>query len=140
MSHFSTIKTKLKDKKILVEALQLIGERPNVPSDLGMSVVDLVISNPSHAEDHPTTEVEISIGSDIGFRLNSRTGTYDLVADRETWNKNVPKERFIDKVTQQYARMTIHNTIKEKGCEVEDEWEMDNGSIELTVTRWVDSP
>ena len=105
-----------------------------------MSVVDLVISNPSHAEDHPTTEVEISIGSDIGFRLNSRTGTYDLIADRETWNKNVPIERFIDKVTQQYARMTIHNTIKEKGFEVEDEWEMDNGSIELTVTRWVDSP
>ena len=140
MSHFSTIKTKLKDKKTLVESLQLIGERPNVPSDLGMSVVDLVISNPSHAEDHPTTEVEISIGSDIGFRLNSRTGTYDLVADRETWNKNVPIERFIDKVTQQYARMTILNTIKEKGFEVEDEWEMDNGSIELTVTRWVDSP
>ena len=100
MSHFSTIKTKLKDKKTLVESLQLIGERPNVPSDLGMSVVDLVISNPSHAEDHPTTEVEISIGSDIGFRLNSRTGTYDLVADEETWNKNVPIERFIDKIKQ----------------------------------------
>ena len=140
MSHFSTIKTKLKDKKILVEALQLIGERPNVPSDLGMSVVDLVISNPSHAEEHPTTEVEISIGSDIGFRLNSETGVYDLIADRQTWNKNVPIERFVDKITQQYARMTIHNTIKEKGFEVEDEWEMDNGSIELTVTRWVESP
>ena len=111
MSHFSTIKTKLKDKKILVEALQLIGERPNVPSDLGMSVVDLVISNPSHAEEHPTTEVEISIGSDIGFRLNSETGVYDLIADKETWNKNVPIERFVDKITQQYARMTIHNTI-----------------------------
>ena len=111
MSHFSTIKTKLKDKKTLVESLQLIGERPNVPSDLGMSVVDLVISNPSHAEEHPTTEVEISIGSDIGFRLNSETGVYDLIADKETWNKNVPIERFVDKITQQYARMTIHNTI-----------------------------
>ena len=140
MSHFSTIKTKIKDKKILVEALELVGERPNVPSDLGMSVVDLVIANPSHAEDHPTTEVEISIGSDIGFRLNPETGTYDLIADRQTWNKNVPIERYIDKVTQQYARMTIHNTVKEEGFELEEEWEMDNGSIELTVTRWVESP
>ena len=136
MSHFSTIKTKIKDKKILVEALELIGERPNVPSDLGMSVVDLVITNPSHAEDHPTTEVEISIGSDIGFRLNSETGAYDLIADKQTWNKDVPIERFIDKITQQYARMTIHNTVKEQGFQVEEEWEMDDNSIELTVTRW----
>ena len=137
MSHFSTIKTKIKDKKILVESLELIGERPNVPSDLGMSVVDLVITNPSHAEEHPTTEVEISIGSDIGFRLNPETGTYDLIADRQTWNKNVPIERYIDKVTQQYARMTIHNTVKKQGFEVEEEWEMNDNSIELTVTRWV---
>ena len=137
MSHFSTIKTKIKDKKILVESLELIGERPNVPSDLGMSVVDLVITNPSHAEEHPTTEVEISIGSDIGFRLNPETGTYDLIADRQTWNKNVPIERYIDKVTQQYARMTIHNTIKEEGFTVDEEWGMDDNSIELTVTRWV---
>ena len=46
-------------------------------------------------------------------------------------------DRFIDKVTQQYARMTIHNTIKEEGFQVEEEWEMDNNSIELTVSRWV---
>ena len=45
MSHFSTIKTQLKEKKHLVEALQLVGERPNVPSDLGMSVVDLVFTD-----------------------------------------------------------------------------------------------
>ena len=65
MSHFSTIKTKIKEKKILVEALELIGERPNVPSDLGMSVVDLVITNPDHADEHPTFPVELSIGVDI---------------------------------------------------------------------------
>ena len=136
MSHFSTIKTKLEDRDALLEALERVGERPNVPFQ-GTKVVELVITNPSHAEDHPTTEVEISIGSDIGFRLNPETGAYDLIADRQTWDKDVPIERFIDKITQQYARMTIHNTIKEEGFEVEEEWEMDNGSIELTVTRWV---
>ena len=136
MSHFSTIKTKIKEKKILVEALELIGERPNVPSDVGMSVVDLVITNPSHAEEHPTTEVELSIGVDVGFRLNSETGTYDLIADRQTWDKDIPIERFLDKLTQQYARMLIHDTIKDEGFQVEEEWEMDDNSIELMVTRW----
>ena len=136
MSHFSTIKTKLKDKSIIIEALNLMGERVNNPEDLGMSVVDLVITNPSHAEDHPIVEADFSIGVDIGFKLNKETGTYELYADRQTWNKNIPIERFMEKLTQQYARMTIHNNIKEEGFQVEEEWEMDDNSIELTVTRW----
>ena len=136
MSHFSTIKTKLKDKSIIVESLNLMGERVNNPEDLGMSVVDLVITNPSHAEEHPTTEVEFSIGVDVGFRLNEKTGEYELVADRQTWKKDIPIERFLEKLTQQYARLTIHEAVKEQGFVIEEEWEMDDNSIELTVTRW----
>ena len=137
MSHFSTIKTKLKDKSILLEVLNLMGERVNNPADVGVSVVDLVITNPDHAEEHPITEVDFSLGVDYGFRLNKETGTYELVADLQTWDKDIPVERFLEKVTQQYARMTIHHTVKEEGFQVEEEWEMDNNSIELTVSRWV---
>ena len=137
MSHFTTIKTKLKDKSILLEVLNLMGERVNNPADVGVSVVDLVITNPDHAEDHPTTEVDFSLGVDYGFSLNKETGTYELVADLQTWDKDIPVERFLEKVTQQYARMTIHHTVKEEGFQVEEEWEMDNNSIELTVSRWI---
>ena len=137
MSHFSTIKTKLKDKSILLEVLDLMGERVNNPADVGLSVVDLVITNPDHAEEHPIAEVDFSLGVDYGFRLNKETGTYELVADLQTWDKDIPVERFLEKVTQQYARMTIHHTVKEEGFQVEEEWEMDNNSIELTVSRWV---
>ena len=137
MSHFTTIKTKLKDKSILLEVLNLMGERVNNPADVGLSVVDLVITNPDHAEEHPITEVDFSLGVDYGFRLNKETGTYELVADLQTWDKDIPVERFLEKVTQQYARMTIHHTVKEEGFQVEEEWEMDNNSIEITATRWV---
>ena len=137
MSHFTTIKTKLKDKSILLEVLNLMGERVNNPADVGLSVVDIVITNPDHAEEHPITEVDFSLGVDYGFRLNKETGTYELVADLQTWDKDIPVERFLEKVTQQYARMTIHHTVKEEGFQVEEEWEMDNNSIELTVSRWV---
>ena len=137
MSHFTTIKTKLKDKSILLEVLNLMGERVNNPADVGLSVVDLVITNPDHAEEHPITEVDFSLGVDYGFRLNKETGTYELVADLQTWDKDIPVERFLEKVTQQYARMTIHHTVKEEGFQVEEEWEMDNNSIELTVSRWI---
>ena len=68
--------------------------------------------------------------------MNPMTGEYELVADIQTWKDPVPPARFLDKVTQQYARMTLHNTVKEMGFQVEEEWEMDDNSIELTVTRW----
>ena len=136
MSHFSTIKTKIKDRDALLEALERVGERPNVPFQ-GTKVVELVIVNPDHAEDHPTMEVDVSIGVDVGFKLNESTGTYELIADRQTWDKDVPIERFMEKVTQQYARMLLHREVEEKGYQIEEEWEMDDNSIELTVSRWI---
>ena len=125
MSHFSTIKTKLKNKPELIEALQLL--QYDVQEDQ-----ELI--NPTNHQ-HEKVKVDVSIGNDIGFRLNNN-GEYELVADIQTWKDPVPPKRFVEKVTQQYARMTVHNQIKEMGFQVEEEWEMDDNSIELTVTRW----
>ena len=125
MSHFSTIKTKIKEKPYLIKALQLL-----------QYVVqeDQELVNPIDHQ-HEKVKVDVSIGNDIGFRLN-KDGVYELVADIQTWKAPVPPRRFIEKVTQQYARVTLHNTVKEMGFQVEEEWEMDDNSIELTVTRW----
>ena len=129
MSHFSTIKTKIKSKPQLVEALELL--QYNVTEDQELRVTG------SHGIKHEVVEAEVAIANDIGFRMNPVTGDYELVADLETWKEPISVDRFIDKVTQQYARMTIHNTIKDQGFQVEEEWEMDDNSIELTVSRWV---
>ena len=142
MSHFTCVKTELKDREILLESLELLGERPNVPytgygHHEGTSIVELVITNPDHAEDHPTVEVDIAIGVDVGFKFNEETGSFEFYSDHATWEKDIPVERFLEKLTQQYARMMIHSQIKQEGWQVEEEWEMDDNSIELTVTRWV---
>ena len=129
MSHFSTIKTKIKNKSELVEALQIL--QYDIKEDQ-----ELVVGG-SHGKNHPIVEADICIARDIGFRLNPKTETYELVADIETWDQPIPPQRFIEKVTQQYARMTLHNTVKEMGFQVEEEWEMEDNTIELTVTRWV---
>jgi len=126
MSHFSTIQTKIKSKPELIEALQLL--QYDVQEDQ-----ELV--NPLNHQ-HEKVKVDVSIGNDIGFRLNNN-GEYELVADIQTWKDPVPPKRFVEKVTQQYARMTVHNQVKEMGFKVEEEWEMDDNSIELVVTRWV---
>ena len=129
MSHFSTIKTKLKNKPQLVEALELL--QYDVKEDQQLKVTG------SHGIGHETVEAEVAIGTDIGFRMHPVTGEYELVADLETWNQPTPVERFMDKVNQQYARMTVHNVVKDMGFQVDEEWEMQDNSIELTVTRWV---
>ena len=130
MSHFTCIKTKIKERPYLIEALQLMGH------DVEENKV-LVINNPSHAEEHPDFHAEVAIRNDIGFRWNKNLETYELVAELDTWDLDVPVNRFIDKLTQQYARATLYNTVKEEGFEVQEEWEMTDNSIELTVTRWV---
>ena len=129
MSHFSTIKTKLKDKSQLQEALEIL--QYDVKQDQELYVTG------AHGIGHETVEAELAIGTDIGFRMNPISGNYELVADLETWNQPIPVERLMDKVNQQYARMTIHNKVKEMGFKVDEEWEMEDNSIELTVSRWV---
>ena len=126
MSHFSTIKTKIKNKPELIEALQLLQYEVQENQEL-INPID---------HQHEKVKVDISIGEDIGFRLNNN-GEYELVADIQTWKDPVPPKRFVEKITQQYARMTVHNQVKEMGFKIEEEWEMDDNSIELTVTRWI---
>ena len=128
MSHFSTIRTKIRNKPELQEALELL--QYDVVEDKELKVTG------SHGIEHETVTAELAITNDIGFRLNPMSNEYELVADLETWNQPISVERFIDKVNQQYARMTIHNQVKKMGFQVEEEWEMDDNSIELTVTRW----
>ena len=125
MSHFSTIQTKIKHKSQLIEALELL--QYNVQEDQ-----ELV--NPLNHQ-HEKVKVDVSIGNDIGFRLNNN-GEYELVADIQTWKDSVPPRRFIEKVTQQYAKATILDTIQDKGFTIEKESTTIDNNIEIVVTRW----
>ena len=125
MSHFSTIKTKITKKPALLEALEIL--QYDVQED------HLLINPIDH--NHEKVKVDVAIGNDIGFRRNSE-GVYELVADIQTWKDPVPPKRFVDKVTQQYARMTVHNAVKDMGWEVAEEWEMTDNTIEITATHW----
>ena len=125
MSHFSTIKTKIKHKPQLVEALELLQYEVQQDQEL---------INPLDHH-HEKVKVDVSIGNDIGFRLN-KEGVYELVADIQTWDLDVPVRRFIDKLTQQYAVQNIKKVAVEEGFNVEQQIKNVNGEVELVVTRW----
>tara|TARA_B100001173_G_scaffold25148_1_gene19832 strand:+ start:240 stop:620 length:381 start_codon:yes stop_codon:yes gene_type:complete len=125
MSHFSKIKTKITNKPKLVKALQLL--QYDVQEN-----IELV--NPLDHQ-HEKVKVDVSIGNDIGFRLNNE-GVYELVADIQTWKESVPPQRFIERVTQQYAKATILDTIQQQGFTIEKESTTIDNTIELVATRW----
>ena len=128
MSHFSAIKTKLRNKPQLQEALEIL--QYDVKEDQELKVTG------AHGIGHETVEAELSIAQDIGFRMNPMTGEYELVADLETWNQPITVERFMDKVSQQYAIQTVKKSTVKEGFTIENEIKNVDGSVELVVTRW----
>ena len=93
MSHFITIKTKLKCKESLVSALNTLGHEAQE---------NTLLVNPQ-GHDHKQWNVCVALNEGVGFKLNKNTGEYELVAELDAWDLNVPVSRFIDKLTQQYA-------------------------------------
>jgi hypothetical protein len=128
MSHFSTIKTELRDRTALLEALRDLGHEPSegerpVRGYRGQTAVaDLAIAQAG--------------GSDIGFRWNAATGSYELVADLELWKQPAPVERFLARLSQRYALRTILAATAQEGFQVSEQRQAADGSIELVVTRW----
>ena len=129
MSHFTCIKTQIKERPYLIEALEVMGHEVEENKVL-------VINNPSHAEEHPEFHADVAIRNDIGFRWNENRETYELVAELDTWDLDVPVERFIDKLTQQYAKATLLATSEEEGFVLEKESTNIDNTIEMVVTRW----
>lgn len=128
MSHFSTVKTELRDRESLLAALRDLGQEPSsgeqpVRGYRGQTVTaDLCC---------PQSE-----GGDIGFRWNSAEQRYELVTDLDLWKQSVPVERFLAQLTQRYALQSILRSSAEEGYQVAEQRQQADGSIELLVTRW----
>lgn len=128
MSHFSTVKTELRDLTALLAALGDMGHTPRqgelqVRGYRGQTVTAQL----AVAQDN---------GTDIGFRWNAETGSYELVTDLELWKQPVPVERFLAQLNQRYALRSILAATAEEGFQVAEQTNAQDGSIELVVTRW----
>ena len=125
MSHFSTIKTKLKDKDVLIKAL----------NTLSYSAQENVLLDNHDDHDHRQWNVEVGITRYVGFK-RSQDGTLELVAELDAWEESIPIERFLQKVTQAYAREMLVETVQEKGYTVVSEQKSVDNTIELVVEKW----
>ena len=128
MSHFSTIKTQIKEAEPLIKALDNLGftinqEEKFVKGYKGkFTAVDISINIPGDTK--------------VGFKWDHKSNTYELVTDLDLWKFEIPVERFISKVTQMYAYQTIISKTKEDGYQIVEQKNKNDGSIELVLTKW----
>ena len=128
MSHFSTIKTKLKETEPLIKALDQLGYNPNQDEKFvkgyqgKFTAVDISLDLPENTK--------------VGFKWDNQTNSYELVTDLDLWKYNLPVERFISKVTQMYAYQTIISQTQKDGYQIVEQKNENDGSIELVLTKW----
>ena len=125
MSHFTTLKTKLTDKDVLVKALNTLSYATQE---------NVLLENPSD-HDHKQWQVEVGITRYVGFKLGD-DGTLHLVAELDAWEEPITVDRFLEKVTQEYARETVLETVQEQGYTVVSEHKSVENTIEIVAERW----
>lgn len=126
MSHFSQIKTQIRNLKSLQSAL----------SDLGIDWKSGPREVRGYRGQTLTAEVvvEQNNGYDLGFTWNG--SEYELVADLQFWQQAYSVDRFINMVTQRYAYHTVVNETAKQGFQVTEQQKNLDGSIRLVVQRW----
>ena len=129
-SHFSVISTKLYNKEQLLKAL----------NDLGIQNVQKSDDKKIEARGYQgqTIEADIVIPQqndyDIAFCYNGET--YELKADLQFWQQNMPVDAFMEKVQQRYAINTLIDTSSADGFQVEKVSQTVDGSVTLELSRF----
>ena len=99
MSHFSQIKTKLRNLDTLTAVL----------TDLGADWQAGPAQVRGYQGQTQLADVVISQGNgyDIGFCRNPDTQDYELIADLQYWQQPLTVDGFLRKITQSYACKTV---------------------------------
>ena len=126
MSHFSNIKTQIRNLTSLKAALSDIG----IDWKAGPSSVRGYQGQTRTAE----VVIEQENNYDIGFSWNGQE--YELVADLQYWQQPWTVDSFLQRVSQGYAFHTVINESSKQGFQVTEQQKNEDGSIRLVVQRW----
>ena len=69
------------------------------------------------------------------FKIND-DGVFELVTEVDTWHESYPIERFLQRVTQAYARSAVVETALSKGFDVTTEHMNVDNTIEIVMEKW----
>ncbi len=126
MSHFSNIKTQIRNLDVLKTTLTKLGmdwkEGPmEVRGYQGLTANAAVV-------------IEQENNYDLGFSWNGKE--YELVTDLQYWQQPLSVDGFLQKITQGYALETVLNESAKQGFAVTEQQKNEDGSVRLVVQRW----
>jgi hypothetical protein len=130
VSHFSQVKTKLRDQTVLKKAL----------TKMGFTVVEGEEGTKVRGYFGDTQAAEFKVLTkthyDIGF-VRDEEGNYSLVGDWELMPRvsGISQEPFLADVKREYARESILQTAAQQGYEVKMQENVE-GTIEMVVVQW----
>lgn len=128
MSHFIRIRTQMREREHLVQALRDL----HYQFQEGQSVVIR-----GWQGNRETADVVMNTGSDydIGFRRQAQD--YEVVAD--WWgvenNTRIRQQSFLEQVNQRYAYNLVKAQAREQDLIVEEETELENGDVVLLLSE-----
>lgn len=125
MSHFTRIKTRLKEKSYIIAALQQMGYK--------------VVDQPGKVRGFGNQQVEVEFkfrpsltSYDIGFRRSENV--YEIVAD--WWGVHgLKRQEFVQKLTQLYAYQAAMRQLAAQGFALAEEQVDAEGRIHLHLRR-----
>jgi hypothetical protein len=126
MSHFSNIKTQIRNLDVLKATLTNLGmDWKDGPAEVrgyqGLTAIaSVVIEQDNHY--------------DVGFSWNGKE--YELVTDLQYWQQPLSVEGFLQKITQGYALETVLSESAKQGFAVTEQQTQKDGSVRLVVQRW----
>ena len=129
MSHFTTVKTKLKDLVCVKQAVE----------DLGLTFVEseeeIEVRGYQSAVEKSKMVIRATQNYDIGVKQTAQG--FELVAD--WWGiemeTGVKEEAWVDRFNQRYAYHKVLKEIKSRGFTLEEEVE-EKQEVKLVVRKW----
>lgn len=133
MSHFTAVKTKIRNLLCLERALKDLGYEVNLAEEGQLVQVRGYQGQKTGA----VGCIRASKTYDIGIK-QTVDGTYEFVAD--WWGvettRGVSEEDFVKQLTRRYSYHVIMDEVKKKGYTLETEEQTENNELRIHVRTW----
>uniref|UniRef100_B8HWI7 DUF1257 domain-containing protein n=1 Tax=Cyanothece sp. (strain PCC 7425 / ATCC 29141) TaxID=395961 RepID=B8HWI7_CYAP4 len=135
MSHFTSIKTQIKDISALVKALADVGFNQVEVHEVAQHLYGYQGDRRSQTAEVIIRRTFIGTASnDIGFKRQP-DGTFQAIISE--YDQHRYSQQWLNQLTQRYGYHALVATAPAEGFTIEEEQTLEDGTIRVVVARWV---
>jgi hypothetical protein len=122
MSHFTRVRTQLRNIETVKQALE----------DLGYTVAEGTVRGYQGQLENADLVVNTGSSYDLGFRKEGE----NVVMVADFWGLRINRDQFVKQLSQRYAYLTVMEQAQTQGWQSVTEEVQSDGSIRLVMQRW----